>query len=211
MTVQTRNVHLALLVIDPLLQQEHGFRCGPWWQQKPGPLHGPRVHQWLLTSGCFSPPSNIQFCLSLLFPHPFFLLFHFSITYLRGASKHPGTLIVWGDLRTGLRGALPHSCTMATGRSHLRHGLPPPLTSAALGWWLSQAGFSSSGPHGNKLVFLSGLLLLQPAETGSFQDQLYQTHCCPWPTVPGCALIVSSSLLTWEPVQPRTAPWLAQA
>ena len=66
----TWNVCLAFGGSRPLLLQGYRLRCVPHWQHWPGLHHRLRWHHWLLTSGCSSLPSSLNFCLSSLCPHP---------------------------------------------------------------------------------------------------------------------------------------------
>ena len=121
-------------------------------QHRTGHHHGPRWHCWLLTSGCSSPPSSLQFSLSSLCPHPFVLLSLPFLHHLLDPLSGKRDLSVWGGLTVSLKSGIPCLCFMGLDRDPLRHGLLPMflahLHSAA--WWPSLAN-SMSRPHGGCL------------------------------------------------------------
>lgn len=117
MTAQTRDTLLVFVVRDPCyckLRDPGMTHSGSTGQD---PNLGSRWHHWLFTSGCSSLLFSLQFCLSLLYPHPSVSLFLPFLHYL--LAPHCGTQgspSIWAHLRSGLRNVMPCLGIVAPGR-----------------------------------------------------------------------------------------------
>jgi hypothetical protein len=85
---QTREICPEFSCNRPLMLQPHRSRCGPCWQHRPGPHHGPGRHHRLLASDCCSLLYRLQFCPCLLCPH---LPVSLSLLFL-----HQVLVLLWG-------------------------------------------------------------------------------------------------------------------